>query len=667
MSLNFFRPSSSWSFIFAACALVMAPRPAAPQSPDSVAARARRIAAVVATAGREYGLGVAGGAVVSRAEVEEARELLAEARRLADSLPPDVGRATRAGLDSLDAQVTALADPAAVRAVVTGLRTALAEALRVELDPFPVSPPTLARGAALYAGQCAMCHGRAGAGDGVAGRGLTPPPANLRRRAPILSPLDLFRTVSVGVPGTGMRGYESALSLEDRWAVTTYVSGMPYTDAERRGGHQWFRTVCPECLWQVADWGALAKVSDDSLAATLTSLSGEVPPRDAVAFARTAGAADVLGDDRGLAIRRAVWRAEVLLDTARAAAAAGNSQAAAAAALDAYLAFENVEHDVGARSQRRVAEVERSFTALRHALVNGSAVAVNRADSASRRALAHVVDLIEHDGSPPVMFAQSLLIITREGFEAILIVAALSAFLAKAGAAERRRELSVGMVAGIIASLGTAALFAAVVRVSNIQQEAVEGITMLLASAVLFAMTSWIVSKVEAERWKAFVREQMRAALGRRGALAIAAVAFLAVYREGVETVLFYAALLGTTHGAGGVGAVLAGLGVGALALVGLYVGMERWGVRIPLRPFFAVTGILLMVMSVSFAGQGVAELQGIGWVPATPVQLPALPALGVFPTVQTLGIQAAVGLIFVAAVGWILWGSAREVGSSIS
>jgi hypothetical protein len=127
MSLNFFRPSSSWSFIVAACVLVMAPRPAAPQSPDSVAARARRIAAVVATAGREYGLGVASGALVSQAEVGEARELLAEARRLADSLPPDVGRTTRAGLDSLDAQVTALADPAAVRAVVTGLRTALAE------------------------------------------------------------------------------------------------------------------------------------------------------------------------------------------------------------------------------------------------------------------------------------------------------------------------------------------------------------------------------------------------------------------------------------------------------------------------------------------------------------------------------------------------------------
>jgi high-affinity iron transporter len=81
---------------------------------------------------------------------------------------------------------------------------------------------------------------------------------------------------------------------------------------------------------------------------------------------------------------------------------------------------------------------------------------------------------------------------------------------------------------------------------------------------------------------------------------------------------------------------------------------MRRWGVRIPIRPFFAVTGVLLTIMAVSFAGKGVAELQVAGWVPTTPLRLPAFPALGIFPTVQTLGAQVAIAIAFVVAVAWI-------------
>jgi high-affinity iron transporter len=666
MSLKLFALPDSRSPVLVAyvCVLVLASRPVSAQSADDLAARARRIAAVATIAGQEYGRGVASGTLISATEVNEARALLADAGRLTDSLPPTARRAVRARLDSVDGKMVALADPVTVRSAVAGLYASLARTLGIDLAPVSPVPPALARGALVYSERCAACHGASGAGDGPAGRGLNPPPADLTHRAPTLSPLDVFLRVNVGVPGTAMAGYESSLSLEDRWAISAYVSGLRYTDAERRDGEQWFQTVCPDCLPWATDWEALARVSDDSLASALASLSGRSPGAAAVAFARTAGAADVLGADRALAVRRTAARVETLLDSARVRASAGDKQAAQAAALDAYLAFEEIESDVGARSERRVMGAERSFTELRAALAGGSAVEINRSDLAARHALAGVVGLFERDGTPTVLFAQSLVIVLREGVEALLILAALSAFLVKAGAADRRRELSWGIAAGVVASLATAALFAAVTQVSHAGQEAIEGLTLLLASAVLFGMTSWIVSKVEAERWQAFVRSQMEAALGSRGALAIAGVAFLAVYREGVETVLFYAALTGTAHDAAGMGAVIAGLGVGTLALVGLYLSMQRWGVRIPLRPFFAVTGMLLTVMSVSFAGQGVAELQGIGWVPATPVRLPALPALGVFPTVQTLGIQAVVGLTFVAAVSWILWGPRRSQSS---
>jgi high-affinity iron transporter len=165
-----------------------------------------------------------------------------------------------------------------------------------------------------------------------------------------------------------------------------------------------------------------------------------------------------------------------------------------------------------------------------------------------------------------------------------------------------------------------------------------------------------MVSKIDADKWRAFVQARMRDALSSGSALALGGVAFLAVYREGVETVLFYAALLGTAENAAGRIGVVSGFGAGAALLVVFYLAIQRWGLRLPLKPFFAATGLLLTVLAVSFAGQGVAELQAAGWVPASPLALPAVPAIGLFPTVQTLLAQVAVAGAFLAALVWIFW-----------
>jgi high-affinity iron transporter len=333
---------------------------------------------------------------------------------------------------------------------------------------------------------------------------------------------------------------------------------------------------------------------------------------------------------------------------------AGNGDAAVERSFEAYLAFEVIETQVGARSSRAVGAVERAFAGFRGALVTGDSGRVAAAEATVRRTLDAAADVMEGSSAPAVLFGQSFVIMLREGLEAILIVGALIAFLIRAGAPARVRDVGLGAGLAVVASGVTAALFATVVRVTVAQQEALEGLTMLLASVVLFGVASWMVSKVEAERWQAFVRRQMQDALGSGRALALAGVAFLAVYREGVETVLFYAALFGTAETAPGATAVWAGLAAGALVLAGVYAAMRRWGVRMPIRPFFAVTGALLTIMAVSFAGQGVAELQAAGWVPTTPIRLPTLPALGVFPTVQTALAQVAITLAFVVALVWI-------------
>jgi len=134
---------------------------------------------------------------------------------------------------------------------------------------------------------------------------------------------------------------------------------------------------------------------------------------------------------------------------------------------------------------------------------------------------------------------------------------------------------------------------------------------------VLFYVSYWLVSKVDAAAWQRFVHHRIERAAASGSAVALASVAFLAVYREGFETVLFYKALY-VSGGAADTALITAGLAAGGVVLVGAYVGIERFGIRIPLRPFFAVTGATLYFLAFVFAGTGVKELQEGALIPAT-------------------------------------------------
>ena len=181
------------------------------------------------------------------------------------------------------------------------------------------------------------------------------------------------------------------------------------------------------------------------------------------------------------------------------------------------------------------------------------------------------------------------------------------------------------------------------------------------AVVVLFYVSYWLLSKIEADKWSAFLKGKMQAALSSGSALALASVAFLAVYREGVETILFYKALL-ASGGPGDAGAVIAGVALGAVVLVLLYVLLMRLGVRIPMKAFFAVTGALLYYMAFVFAGKGVAELQEsrvVGTTVIPSLEWLRVPLLGVYPTVQSLALQGLLVLALLVALVWQLKPSA--------
>src|SRR5438552_2067128 len=321
-------------------------------------------------------------------------------------------------------------------------------------------------------------------------------------------------------------------------------------------------------------------------------------------------------------------------------------------AVDAYMTFEQVETSIRAKNPGLASELEGNFAWLRTRAVKADQAERNTIRERLLAGLERAERVVADRPSGMNLFVASFFLLLREGFEAILIVAALMTFLAKAGAPERRREVARGAWLAVAASLLTWVLVELLLQVTTGGREMIEGGTMLLAAAVLFYVSYWLLSKIEAAKWTAFVRGKMQSALSSGSGVALSAVAFLAVYREGFETILFYKALF-TSAGSSGV-PVVAGIAVGAVGLVAVYLLINQLGLRVAMKPFFAVTGVMLYYMAFVFAGKGIAALQEAQVIPLTVIEgAPRIPVLGIYPTVESLIVQ---GLLIVLAIVAAVW-----------
>lgn len=608
---------------------------------DDQAPTVRRIAATAALAAQEYGVGVSAGKVVAAGEVEEARLFLTEARRTAALLPLEASRSTTADLDRLIALVdrTAPADTVAFYARLLG--QTLANRFAVSLDDIPTISPTIARGAELYQTQCASCHGPLGRGDGKAGAALSPPPANLTNYRGLAgaNPLDFYRRITIGVAGTAMPAFESRLSAEDRWAVAVYASILRLPAA---------RGEVPSAL---REFPTTARLSDSALAVALLPDADpfSLPAQARVAAVRTFATSGPSSESTGPVF--ALVRSR--LDSALTQAAAGQATQASTTAFDAYMAFEQVERTVRAKNASLANGLEAGFAALRTRAAGGATQdELHAIQTTLLSDLENAERTIADQLSPLNLFLQSFVLLLREGLEAILVVGALMAFLVKTGAGHRRRDLHVGVGAAIGASLLTALLLETILEVSHARQEAIEGGVMLIATAMLFYVSYWLISKMEVAKWNRFVKGRVQEAVSSGSSLALASVAFLAVYREGFETVLFYKALF--LAGSGSTIPVLVGMVAGGVTLALVYLLINRFGVKIPLKPFFGVTSAFLYYMAFVFAGKGIAELQEGSLIGTTVLSwAPRIPALGIYPTMESLALQSVLLLLLAVGLVW--------------
>jgi high-affinity iron transporter len=626
-------------FFIGAASLIAVLTSAPVQRADDPAPAVRRLAATARLAAEEYRVGVANGQVTAPAEVEEARLFLAEARRSAELLPATESRPAIAAIDSIVALVAHVASPDTLEARVEVLATTLARHLGVELDETPDTAPAIARGAEVYRTSCANCHGSLGRGDGPMAAGLNPRPADLTAAAlRNSSPLDFYHRITIGVAGTAMPAFETRLAAGDRWAAAVYASLLRLPASAG--------SVPPS----LRSFGTTARMSDS---ATLAALGVEGAP-DAEDLARVAAVRTWDGGTAGG--NDAVFRTvRAQLDSAFVLVQQGRGDVASERAFGAYMTFEQVERSVRARNPGLADRLEAAFAALRTRAAGGATSAELgdiRRDLAAQ--LENAERVVGDTLSPLNLFLQSFVLMLREGLEAILIVGALLTFLTRTGAGHRRRDIHIGVGAAVGASLLTAAVLETVFQVAPARREAIEGLTMVVATVVLFYVSYWLLSKMEVVKWNSFVKSKVQDAVTSGSSLALASAAFLAVYREGFETVLFYKALFVSGGATATVMPVVSGIIAGSAVLVVVYIAISRFGVRLPLKPFFGITSAFLYYMAFVFAGKGIAELQEGGLLPTTILPGgPRLPSLGIYPTVESLAAQGILLLLFAAAVVW--------------
>ena len=624
--------------LFLGATLLSSPQQASAQHDPGPAVR--RLAATAQLAAQEYRIGIVDGRVVSRAEVDEARLFLQESRRSAAALPLDLRGEALARIDSVIALVDHTANPDSVDARIRILTKTISTELGVILDELPDVTPSLARGAEVYQANCATCHGSSGVGDGPAAKGLEPSPTNLADGAALKdqSPLDYYRRITIGVVGTAMPSFEGRLPAEDRWAAALYATLLRLPPAAGK--------VPPS----LSSFEVTGKMSD---AALLAALSDSGSTGQAAALARVAAIRSVQPDATAGATAHIFDQVRMQLDSTYALARRGDSSASTSA-FDAYMTFEQVERGVRAKNPGLATQLEGDFAALRTQVAKQEGA--GNFDSLRQQLTSGLekAELAMGDNLSPVnLFVQSFVIMLREGLEAILIVGALMTFLVKMGASHRKKDINLGVGAALAASLATAFAIETLFHVTPANQELLEGFTMVVAALVLFYVSYWLLSKMEVVKWNHFVKSKVNDALTSGSSLALASAAFLAVYREGFETVLFYKALF-LTGGGNSAMPVVMGILVGSAILVGVYIAISRFGVRLPLKPFFAVTSAFLYYMAFVFAGKGIAELQAGGLIPTNMLHwAPRVPALGIYPTIESVIAQGVLLLLLLAALIW--------------
>lgn len=371
----------------------------------------------------------------------------------------------------------------------------------------------------------------------------------------------------------------------------------------------------------------------------------------------------------------------VILDQAYEAAAAGKGDEGSTLVNNAYyqyyekLGFE--KNVMNAISGDRVSQVEYQFKMTRKTMRDGgSDKEIKQLVDDLKSWLVEDAAILDGGASGNVngftklvtsSAGQAFLILIREGLEALLVVAAVIAYLVKSGNKRFAKWIYLGVVAGLAGSGLVAVLFTFLFGGSGPIQEISEGVCALIATLMLLWTSNWMLNKSSVEAWNNYIRNKTEAAvagaqskvesgqgLGLGMIASLAMLSFLAVFREGAETVIFYESIYSMSQDAHGMW--VGGLAAAAVLIV-IFLILRFTSVKIPIGPFFLVTSIVMAALVVIFAGGGIHALIEGDLIEGTYLSsVPTNDWIGLYPYVETITAQviAAIAVVVLFVVGFI-------------
>lgn len=586
--------------------------PGVQATPAEDSARALHLLSYI---GADYPNSVAAGQIADAGEYQEQLEFLAIIAELLARLPTPSGQPElSAQLADLKKSVEARAEGAEVAQQARALATQVAITYNVQQTPQTV--PNQKNGAALYAQHCALCHGQTGAGDGPVGVALNPAPANLRDavRLDHMSLYDIYNTLTLGVQGTGMVSFAALLNEAQRWDLASAVAG--FTAGSGASG---------------------AAFSLDALAGRTPAEINQEQGAEAAARFRIQRAQPPLAPSTPAQL---IELTQHNLTQSLIAYREGRVTEAYTLSVSAYLeGFELIEQSLNNLSPELRKSTEQALIAYRQAIQNKLPISeAEQRLALTNEGLRCALDLLQQNNmSAWLSFVSSLLILLREGLEAILILAAILAFLHKTGQQAAQRSVHIGWAGALVAGLVTWMVAAWLLKVSGAARELIEGFSALFASLMLVWIGIWMHNNRNTKAWQAYLERSM---LGVKGRFGFGLLAFIAVYRELFEVILFYETLW-LQAGISGQFWVVLGAIVAGVILLGLAWLILRGAARLPFKAFFSANALLMCALAVIFAGHGVSALQEAGRITLEPVGFIEVGLLGIYPDAFSLSAQA--------------------------
>ncbi|MFT4578904.1 MAG: high-affinity iron transporter [Nitrospinales bacterium] len=574
--------------------------------------KVKKIVMMLNIAAKEFADGVVEGEIVIAAEYEESQVFLQQATERYSRASQEIGDKAKAEnlgkhFPELMKMIKTKVESQKVWDKVNQINTELMSTFGIEINKLPITPVSLSNGKQIFETNCAICHGMEGHGDGPMSKEFDPSPAILSN--PQLTgdanttAYDNFEVINVGIANTAMMAWAGVLSEAQIWNVTYYLRSFSNANVQ------------------------LPPVNLDLAALESAGESGKEISNQVMTEVRVL-----------LADSLTKFKENKLED-------------AAETAFDAYMTYEKVESNLLTRDRDLGIKLESAFSRYRGEIKRGATLEhVEKLNGEILLDLSKGLELLKSEVGFSGLFIQSLSIIVREGFEVILIIAALIAFLRKSRNEARIKSIHIGVVVGILASFLTAYIIHEILHLSAVSQEALEGWIMIVAVAILFSVSYWLVSKIDNKKWQEYINKKMRGAMSKGNAWTLSAVAFITVYREGFETVLFYKALF--LYAGESSSGIISGFFAGCLVLAGVFYLINYLGLRIPIKWFFGFTSALLYYMAFTFMGKGIHVLQMGEQVSMTIAEnLPSISWLGMYPTWETFIGQAILFAAFVFAL----------------